>query len=266
MLTEKDIKKIFQKLLPKIKKIYISYSFLGLTKEKFLELAEEFIKDIYNKNKGQDLKEEYYIKNLQRYLYMYTKVLLEEQTKFIKIIENFIEQKILIKSSSTECIEELLKLCIFLENYEYIPNPDVCIEIVKTNKKLNDIIEKIINENIEIVLTKGINNLNKNENKGNNGEFYESYFTDDCVLIMIDHETSLTDKIFTAADFPGVDVKEVVYLSSKEGLVNMEEYNHILKIELNTHGKDKVLEAIEILEEFDFVEVAEPNYIGYVID
>lgn len=112
----------------------------------------------------------------------------------------------------------------------------------------------------------------------------EDNFTDDCVLIVIDHANSIVDRIFTEADFPGVDVKEIIYLTSPitplfeesktdeeaqakaETLVltNVEEFNHIIRIDLNVTGKDKVLEAIKVLEKFDFVLSAEPNYIGKI--
>ncbi len=107
-------------------------------------------------------------------------------------------------------------------------------------------------------------------------------FADDCVLIVIDHANSIVDRIFTKVDFPGVDVKEITYLTlpitplfeesetNEEAqkkaetlaLTNVEEFNHIIQIDLNVSGKDKVLEAIKILESFDFVLSAEPNYIG----
>lgn len=109
----------------------------------------------------------------------------------------------------------------------------------------------------------------------------EDDFTDDCVLIVIDHKNSIVDRIFTADDFPGVDVKEITYLTSpitplfeeseteEEAqekaetlkLTNVEDFNHIIRIDLDTTGKSEVLKAIEVLENFSFVLSAEPNYI-----
>lgn len=111
-------------------------------------------------------------------------------------------------------------------------------------------------------------------------------FADDCVIIVIDHENSIVDRIFTSADFPGVDVKEITYLTSPItplfeeseteeevqekaeilALTNVEEFNHIISIDLNVTGKEKVLEAIKVLEGFDFVISAEPNYFIEIED
>ena len=109
----------------------------------------------------------------------------------------------------------------------------------------------------------------------------EDDFSDDCVLVVIDHANSIIDRVFTASDFPEVDVKTITYLTSPItplfeeseteeevqkkaeilALTNVEEFNHIIRIELNVKGKKKVLEAIRILETFDFVISAEPNYV-----
>lgn len=108
----------------------------------------------------------------------------------------------------------------------------------------------------------------------------EDDFADDCVLVVIDHFNSMADRIFTANDFPDVDVKKIVYLTSPIAplleeseteeeaetlsLTNIDGFHHILRIDLNEIGKNKVLEAIKVLERFDFVLSAEPNYIGSI--
>ena len=112
----------------------------------------------------------------------------------------------------------------------------------------------------------------------------EDNFADDCVLVVIDHANSIVDRVFTADDFLDVDVKEITYLTSPItplfeeseteeeaqakaetlALTNVEEFNHIIRIDLNVTGKDKVLEAIKVLEKLDFVLSAEPNYIATV--
>ena len=110
----------------------------------------------------------------------------------------------------------------------------------------------------------------------------EDDFTDDCVLIVIDHENSIVDRIFTASDFPGVDVKKITYLTSPItplfeeseteveaqekaetlNLTNVQDFNHIIRIDLDTTGKNEVLKSIEVLETFSFVLSAEPNYVS----
>ncbi len=112
----------------------------------------------------------------------------------------------------------------------------------------------------------------------------EDSFNDDCVLVVINHENSIIDRTFTASDFPGVDVKKITFLTSPItplfeeseteeeaqekaetlALTNVEGFHHILRIDLNELGKDKVLQAIQVLEGFDFVLSAEPNYIGKI--
>ena len=76
----------------------------------------------------------------------------------------------------------------------------------------------------------------------------EDNFADNCVLVVIDHANSIVDRVFTADDFPDVDVKEITYLTSPItplfeesetneeaqskaetlALTNVEEFNHII--------------------------------------
>lgn len=108
----------------------------------------------------------------------------------------------------------------------------------------------------------------------------EDNFADDCVIVVIDHSNSITDRVFTMSDFPGVDVKAITYLTSPItplfeeseteeeaqekaeilALTDIDNFNHIIRIDLNVTGKEKVLEAIEIIQAFNFVLSAEPNY------
>lgn len=88
-------------------------------------------------------------------------------------------------------------------------------------------------------------------------------FDDNKVIVVIFHEYSELDKQYSQADFPGVDIKNIEYITSLKDpereykYLNENEYNQILEITLNISGKDKVLEAIETLEKNPIVMSAE---------
>ncbi|MBE6976315.1 MAG: hypothetical protein E7439_03860 [Ruminococcaceae bacterium] len=115
-------------------------------------------------------------------------------------------------------------------------------------------------------------------------------FTDDCVMLVMTNEASLSKLNYSASDFTEIDCKSVTNLSESKtkkvemqlsgkiaeassrsastnalpsdfNVVNLESFNQILCLELNKTGKDKVLEAVALLEQRPDVLCAEPNYI-----
>lgn len=100
----------------------------------------------------------------------------------------------------------------------------------------------------------------------------EDNFKDDSVIVVIFHKDSALDREFFKEDFPGVDIDEIVYLSSLKDpnkeypMINLNKYHQILELKLTTPGKSNVLEAIKVLEENPLVMSAEPNLVFYMDD
>ena len=88
-------------------------------------------------------------------------------------------------------------------------------------------------------------------------------FADDCVLVLIKHEYSLPIKEWKSEDFPDVDIREIIVHKYPTNGINLETWCQPLRININTHGKDKVLKAIEQLEKYEIVQYAGPNYTEY---
>lgn len=108
-------------------------------------------------------------------------------------------------------------------------------------------------------------------------------FANDHVIIVFDNDSSLKFDKYTTADFAEVDCKAVTDLSQASGkkvqaelssansLYNrstatntlsesVKNYNQIVCLELAETGKDKVLEAIDILEQRDDILYVGPDY------
>lgn len=91
----------------------------------------------------------------------------------------------------------------------------------------------------------------------------EDEFDESKVVVVIFHEYSGLDKEFSEDDFPGVDIKNINYITSLKDpdkdypYLNIDEYCQILELELNTTGKENVLNAIEVLETNPIVMSAE---------
>lgn len=77
---------------------------------------------------------------------------------------------------------------------------------------------------------------------------------DDKLWVTILHEHSGLDKQFSQADFPGVEITDIRYVTSLKDpnkdypYLNVNEYRQLLVLTLAEPGKENVLEAIRTLE------------------
>ena len=88
-------------------------------------------------------------------------------------------------------------------------------------------------------------------------------FRDDTVLVIIDKNFFYQQ--FTVEDFAAVNAISISWLTESYLADPPEALNHIYAIKLGETGKQNVLDAIKILETFDFVKCAEPCYIYKLI-
>lgn len=151
---------LYNNLLPSIIKLSSNYQFLELTKEKFEELTKEFLIDIYNKQENKKLENNDYIKKIKSYLDIYVKITIKEPENSIKIINNYIN---ITLSANKDSLKKLQSISSFLKKYDFIPTPDICIEVTKSNDILNKILKNIVEENIILITKKGIETLELDE-------------------------------------------------------------------------------------------------------
>ena len=108
-------------------------------------------------------------------------------------------------------------------------------------------------------------------------------FADDTVVIELNTEESFKFKNYTFADFPEVHLSSIedvnnnatrivqeqitaenIGISSvRDRLIDNESYRRIITLKLEEAGKEKVLEAIKLLEKRDDIISASPDYIYY---
>lgn len=88
----------------------------------------------------------------------------------------------------------------------------------------------------------------------------EDNFADDKILVLLTREESRKQKQYTAEDFPELDIEKISILIKYKP----EKDNRLgLSITLKSNDKQKVIDGIRILEEYEIVYCAEPN--GYDI-
>ena len=151
MTDNEKYNKLYNNLLPSIIKLINNYQFIGLSQEKIESLIKDFLLDIYNKQGDIKQQNNDYIKKIKSYLDAYIKITIKEPENSIKIINNYINTTL---STNKERLKELKKISSFLKKYDFIPTPDMYIELTKSNDILNKILKDIVEENLTLI-TKG---------------------------------------------------------------------------------------------------------------
>ena len=102
----------------------------------------------------------------------------------------------------------------------------------------------------------------------------EDEFDDNEIIVTLKNEESLLCKTYTIDDFSYVQCINVIDLcDSYNGTIrkqlsneyvkkqiDLDSFNRLLKLELNVHSKENVLNCIKILEQKDYVKSATPNF------
>ena len=108
----------------------------------------------------------------------------------------------------------------------------------------------------------------------------EDDFLDNSIIVVINKENSRKNRHFSVSDFNLSEIKEVKSLTEDisvtgknsvnspataydHSLTNVDEFRHIVSLEIESKGKQNVLDIIKKIEKLDFVESAEPNYLFY---
>lgn len=108
----------------------------------------------------------------------------------------------------------------------------------------------------------------------------EDNFVDNTILIILTNEESLKFKKYDVDDFSNIDCIEVIDMTAdtankiieqqmsnyrnvnnEDIIIDASKYNKILKLELSNSNKNKVISSIKILEEYDWILSAQPDFL-----
>ena len=143
-IQQLDTHEILKVLLPTIDNLYKSVDYIGITKEDFYNLVLSEIDKSKKIYKG-DIGYIEYIKNRMNIVLVdqIKKNLLEPKVAII-IINNYINKHLKKSVVYEDSIKNFKKLDKFFETYNYIPNPDVLLQIIEENIKFSQMIESVM--------------------------------------------------------------------------------------------------------------------------
>ena len=146
-IQQLNSQQILEIIKPMVNNLYKLIDYVGITKENYYDLILKEIKKS-KKNYTGDVAYMDYIKNKINAIIFkkIKKQLLETETAII-IINNYINKYFKISNEYNENLKNLKKLSTFLQGYDYIPTPDVLIQIVEKNILFSKTIESIVKKN-----------------------------------------------------------------------------------------------------------------------
>ncbi len=157
-LKNASIEEIYEFLQEEYLDIYKSYNYIFKSSSEFLMVIKNIIKDIINNlpNKVSYNYKNYLLNQSKLKLNRYVKSMLDKETK-IDILTSYINMNL------NESQNELKKLIKWFQVIDYIPDPSIIIELVTNNQKLNNILARIVENNLERIKKYGLESIFKEE-------------------------------------------------------------------------------------------------------
>ena len=197
-IQEMDSKEIYNFLLPTIDNIYQSFRYIGISEQDYYNLVLREITNSKITYKGNIQYSDFIKKKIITTLSEQTKTLIYDSSTSFKIINDYINQKFSQVSNFEDAIKYFKKLDSFFEVYNFIPNPDLLIELINKNKIFNNMAQSIFEQyNMQII-------------SGNSEKIFdntililtiETY----CMLNNIEIKQGETEEIYAETDFETID-------------------------------------------------------------
>lgn len=141
-----DEKEIYSLLLPMINNVYQIFRYIGISQEQYYGLVMGEIINSKNEFKGEIEYSDYIKKRIETRLSYKIKKLNLDQDVVFSIIDSYVKQEFVETDSVTKAIENILKLNNFFDMCNFIPNPDLLIDLLNKNDIFLKTIEVILDK------------------------------------------------------------------------------------------------------------------------
>ncbi len=148
-----DSKQIYDMLLPIINEIYLSFIYTDISDKDFYELVLREIDDSKKNYQGKQKYVDYIKRKIKFQLSERTGVLLLNSETSFNIINNYINKKVVTVKSKEDAIKYFKKINTFLETYNFVPNPDLLIELVSKNSLFDKMIKLVFEGYRQIIMS-----------------------------------------------------------------------------------------------------------------
>jgi len=142
-----NIDKCWEQILPVIKKTYRKYQYLGLSFEDYSKLIKKRLTPKINDlDNSLGLTEKYINSIVGNYI---KETLTKEEG--VSLINRYINTHIRYSDDYDKVLQQFRKLCNFFDKFAFVPDPDLCIVLIKSNEILNQILNDITRNNMSAI-------------------------------------------------------------------------------------------------------------------
>lgn len=154
---ENSIKEIYESLKPAINEIKNKYNYIDIGDDEYEKLALDLLDSGINNTDSEDFGQ-FKLDFLYKYtisINNYIKNILEENDT--EIILKFITS---IDKAATykKALEELKRVVLFFDSFEYCPSLDVCISLLN-NDNINSLVKLLVDNNLEKIKSNQVDQL-----------------------------------------------------------------------------------------------------------
>ena len=153
---------ILESLLSIIDAIYNKFAFANLSKQDYYNMV---IKEIENTKSSFNSDKNYvdYLKKItESKMIEMIKTKLLDHNESIRILNNYIQITVKKTDDYNVIMKQIRAFNSFLEKYNYVPTPEILIELINKNENLNDLIKIIFLKNKDMIVSGDIEKLTDN--------------------------------------------------------------------------------------------------------
>lgn len=153
---------ILESLLFIIDAIYNKFAFANLSKQDYYNMV---IKEIENTKSSFNSDKNYvdYLKKIiESKMIEMIKTKLLDHNESIRILNNYIQITVKKTDDYNVIMKQIRAFNSFLEKYNYVPTPEVLIELINKSENLNDLIKIIFLKNKDMIVSGDIEKLTDN--------------------------------------------------------------------------------------------------------
>ena len=135
---------LFECLLPEILEIFKRFGYIEMSEEDYYKLVKAEIVDSKSTYNGKIPYPKFIERRLELVLSEKVEKMLSNSKTVYKILDNYIKQEFTKFSTYKDIMNHFNKLDIFLEDYNFMPNLDLLIEIIDKNADFSEMIEAVL--------------------------------------------------------------------------------------------------------------------------
>lgn len=197
-IQQMDSNEIYDSLLSTINGIYQAFEYIGLSQKDYYKLVLNEITDSKNTYNVNTVYSDFVKERIKKALSDYVGKLIYDSATSFEIINNYINQKFEENLTYEDAIKCFKKLNTFFKTYNFIPNPDLLIELITKNKIFIKMVESIFKHyNLQIIS----GNYEKIFNNTSLILTIETY----CMLNNIEIKQKLSEEIYDSIEFETTD-------------------------------------------------------------